>query len=243
MEICISNIKKQYNKRTVLDIDELVINKGDIIGVTGNNGAGKTTLLRIILDLLKSDSGSVSIRGIDVSKDEKWKSYTSAYLDESFLIDFLTPEEYFDFIMESYEKDLSTCNEKIEDFHLFMNNEILNQKKYIRDFSSGNKQKIGIIGSIISMPEVLILDEPFNYLDPTSQFFTRDYLSQLNKNERVSMVISSHNLECIYDIATRLIVLEKGKIIKRYDSVDVTVKEELNDYFKVTPEGLEQLRS
>lgn len=234
MEICISNIKKQYNRRTVLDIDKLVINKGDIVGVIGNNGAGKTTLLRIMLDLLKSDSGSVSIRGIDVSKDEIWKNYTSAYLDASFLIDFLTPEEYFVFIAESYEKDLSTHNEQIEDFHPFMNNEILNQKKYIRDFSSGNKQKIGIIGSVISKPEILVLDEPFNYLDPTSQFFIKDHLSNINKNEGVTMVISSHNLECIYDIATQLIVLESGKIVKQYDTVDINAKEELKDYFKIS---------
>jgi ABC-type multidrug transport system, ATPase component len=233
MEIEISNIKKQYNRRIVLDIDELAINKAAIVGVLGNNGAGKTTLLRIILDLLKSDSGSVSIRGIDVSKDEKWKCYTSAYLDESFLIDFLTPEEYFVFIAESYEKDLLTYNEQIDDFHPFMNNEILNQKKYIRDFSSGNRQKIGIIGSFISKPEILVLDEPFNYLDPTSQFFIKDHLSDLNKSEGVTMVISSHNLECIYDIATQLIVLENGKIVKKYDTVDINVKEELKDYFKI----------
>ena len=233
MEISISNIKKQYNRRTVLDIDELVINKGAIVGVIGNNGAGKTTLLRLMLDLLKANSGNIYSRGIDVSKDEKWKNYTSAYLDASFLIDFLTPEEYFAFIAGSYEKDLSTFDEQIEDFHAFMNNEILNQKKYIRDFSSGNKQKIGIIGSVISKPEILVLDEPFNYLDPTSQFFIKDYLSHLNKNEGVTMVISSHNLECIYDIATQLIVLENGKIIKHYNTVNFCVKEELKDYFKI----------
>jgi ABC-2 type transport system ATP-binding protein len=233
MEICISNIKKQYGRRIVLDIDELVINKGAIVGVVGNNGAGKTTLLRIMLDLLKSDSGSASIRGINVSKDEKWKNYTSAYLDASFLIDFLTPEEYFVFITESYERDLSTYNEQIEDFHQFMNNEILNQKKYIRDFSSGNKQKIGLIGSMISKPEILVLDEPFNYLDPTSQFFIKDHLSNLSKNEGVTMVISSHNLECIYDIATQLIVLENGKIVKQYDTMDINIKEELKNYFKI----------
>jgi ABC-2 type transport system ATP-binding protein len=233
MEICILNVKKQYNRRIVLDIDEFVINKGAIVGVVGNNGAGKTTLLRIMLDLLKSDSGSASIRGINVSKDEKWKNYTSAYLDASFLIDFLTPEEYFVFITESYERDLSIYNEQIKDFHRFMNNEILNQKKYIRDFSSGNKQKIGIIGSIISKSEILVLDEPFNYLDPTSQFFIKDHLSNLNKNEGVTMVISSHNLEYIYDIATQLIVLENGKIVKQYDAVDINVKEELKDYFKI----------
>ena len=95
MEINISHLKKQYNNRIVLDIEEFTVNKGDIVGIVGNNGAGKTTLLRLMLDLLKADSGKVCFRGIDVSKDEEWKNYTSAYLDTNFLIDFLTPEEYF----------------------------------------------------------------------------------------------------------------------------------------------------
>ena len=233
MEIHISNLKKQYNNRTVLDIDELVIHKGDIVGIIGNNGAGKTTMLRLMLDLIKADAGNVRLRGIDVSKNGQWKTYTSAYLDTNFLIDFLTPEEYFVFISDSYGKDLSTCKKRIKAFRVFMNNEILNQRKYIRDFSSGNKQKIGIIGATLSEPEILILDEPFNYLDPTSQFFIRDYLSELNKNEGITTIISSHNLECIYDIATRLIVLENGKIMKQYDAVDTSVKEELSDYFRL----------
>jgi len=231
--INITNLKKVYNKVIVVDIPLLNIYQGEIMGIVGNNGAGKTTMLRLMLDLIKANSGNVCSRGIDVGKDEKWKTYTSAYLDTNFLIDFLTPEEYFDFIAKCYGKDVTTCKQRISEFHGFMNDEILNQKKYIRDFSSGNRQKIGIIGSVLPEPEVLILDEPFNYLDPTSQFFIRDYLSEMNKNKGATMIISSHNLECIYDIATRLIVLEKGKIIKQYDSVDINVKEELNDYFRL----------
>ena len=232
--INITNLKKVYNKVTVVDIPLLYIYQGEIVGVVGNNGAGKTTLLRLMLDLIKADFGNVYSQRIDVCKSEKWKTYTSAYLDANFLIDFLTPEEYFEFIVECYGKDLTACKKRINEFHTFMNNEILNQKKIIRDFSSGNRQKIGIIGAVLPEPEILILDEPFNYLDPTSQFFIRDYLSRLNKNNGTTMIISSHNLECIYDIATRLIVLESGKIVKHYDSVDINTKEELNDYFRLS---------
>ena len=114
-----------------------------------------------------------------------------------------------------------------------MNGEILNQKKHIKDFSAGNRQKIGIIGSILPEPEILIFDEPFNFLDPTSQFFIQDYFSVINKNERTTMVISSHNLECIYSIATKLIVLENGKVLKQYDTVDMQVRNELKDYFEL----------
>jgi len=231
--INISNLKKVYNKVTVVDIPLLKICKGEVVGVVGNNGAGKTTMLRLILDLIKADSGNVYLRGIDVSKNEKWKTYTSSYLDTNFLIDFLTPEEYFMFIADCYGIDLTVCKRKISEFNGFMNDEVLDQKKYIREFSSGNRQKIGIIGSVLPNPDILILDEPFNFLDPTSQFFIKDYFSSLNKNNGTTMVISSHNLECIYDIATRLVVLEKGKIIKHYATVDINVKEELSSYFRL----------
>ena len=214
MEIKISNLQKQYNGRVVLDIEELAVKKGEIVGILGNNGAGKTTLLRLALDLLKADSGNICSRGVDVSKDELWKTYTSAYLDTNFLIDFLTPEEYFMFISDNYGKERSTCKKILTEFRPFMNGEILNQKKYIRDFSSGNRQKIGIIGTVLSEPEILILDEPFNYLDPSSQFFIRDYFFQLNKKQGATMILSSHNLEHIIDLSTRIILLEKGKIIK-----------------------------
>jgi ABC-2 type transport system ATP-binding protein len=233
MEITISNLKKQYNETVVLDINELTIEKGDIIGIIGNNGAGKTTLLKLILDLVQASSGNVFSRGEDVSRHEEWKKYTSAYLDTGFLIDFLTPEEYFMLIINSYGKERSVYQKKMSDLSPFMNNEILNQKKLIQDFSSGNKQKIGIIGSILSEPEILILDEPFNFLDPASQFFIRDYLSYLNKKLKTTMIISSHNLECIYEISNRLIVLERGRIIHNYDFVDKDVKEELKNYFSI----------
>lgn len=231
--INITNLKKEYNTVRAVDITSLNICHGEIVAIVGNNGAGKTTLLRLMLDLIKATSGSVCSRGKDVSRSEEWKTYTSAFLDTNFLIEFLTPEEYFKFIADCYKLNQTTCQIRINEFHPFMNNEILNQQKYIKNFSSGNKQKIGIIGSILPKPEVLILDEPFNYLDPTSQFFIRDYLTKLNKTDRMTMIISSHNLDCVYDIATRLIVLEKGEIIKCYHSINSTTKEELKDYFKL----------
>lgn len=231
--INITNLKKVYNQVTVVDIPLLSIPQGEIVGIIGNNGAGKTTLLRLMLDLIKVNSGNIALQGIDVCKSEKWKAYTSAYLDTNFLIDFLTPEEYFMFIADCYGKDAAVCLEQVNEFKHFMNDEILDQEKYIRNFSSGNKQKIGIIGSLLPNPEILILDEPFNYLDPTSQFVIRDYLLKMNEKEGTTMIISSHNLECIYDIATILIVLEKGKIIHLYNSVDIKMKEELSDYFRL----------
>jgi ABC-2 type transport system ATP-binding protein len=94
----VKNLTKIYTDVTVLNIPELVIGKGESFGLVGNNGAGKTTFFRLILDLLRVNSGYVTSKGLDVKKSNEWKYYTGSYLDQRFLIDFLTPEEYFDFL-------------------------------------------------------------------------------------------------------------------------------------------------
>jgi len=233
MELEIKKLTKIYSKQTVLDIDHLSIKKGELIGLIGNNGAGKTTLLRLLIDLIKANSGTVFSRGKQINKTEDWKCYTSAYIDTGFLIEFLTPEEYFSFIASNYkvnESDVTNTLNKLADF---MNGEILGKQKYIRDFSTGNKQKIGIIGAIISKPEILFLDEPFNFLDPSSQFFISDYLSELNKQSDMTIIISSHNLDCVFNISSRILLLDNGKIIKDSSLINSELRDELNNYFKL----------
>ena len=102
MEIKISELTKVYNGKTVLNIADLDIQYGELIGLVGNNGAGKTTLLRLILDLIKADSGFVMSNGLRVNENVSWKQYTGSFVDGRFLIDFLTPEEYFAFIAKVY---------------------------------------------------------------------------------------------------------------------------------------------
>ena len=158
MDIKIQNLKKIYNGNTVLDIDNLGVAKGELIGLVGNNGAGKTTLLRLILDLIQADDGFVESNGQKVNESETWKEYTGSYIDGRFLIDFLTPEEYFDFIADVYHIDDETLQERLAQFEGFMHDEIMGTKKYLRDFSQGNRQKIGIIGAMIINPKVLLLE-------------------------------------------------------------------------------------
>ncbi|GHT21768.1 ATP-binding protein [Bacteroidia bacterium] len=233
MEIEIKDLTKSYNKQMVLSIPELSIAKGELIGLIGNNGAGKTTFLRLLTDLIKADSGVIYSRNKNISKTEKWKFYTSAYIDTGFLIEFFTPEEYFSFIASNYKINTNEVQEMLSCLTDFMNEEILGKKKYIRDFSLGNQQKIGIIGAILSKPEILLLDEPFNFLDPSSQYFISNYLNELNKQFNTTIIISSHNLECIYNISSRVLLLEKGVIIKDVSPVNNELREELNNYFKI----------
>jgi len=230
MELQIKDLVKRFGDKTALNISELNIEKGTLLGLVGNNGAGKTTLFRLILDLLKADSGCVLSKDIDVSKSETWKSYTGSFIDNRFLIEFLTPEEFFYFVGECYGMNNETVQERLRPFSRFMNDEILGQKKYIRNFSSGNKQKIGIMAAIMIRPEILILDEPFNYLDPSSQIEIRDMILKLNKEFQTTVLISSHNLNYTTEISDRLVLLEKGLIlIDKANSPEVI--EELNNYF------------
>ena len=231
--IKIQNLKKIYNGNTVLDIDNLGVAKGELIGLVGNNGAGKTTLLRLILDLIQADDGFVESNGQKVNESETWKEYTGSYIDGRFLIDFLTPEEYFDFIADVYNIDDETLQERLAQFEGFMHDEIMGTKKYLRDFSQGNRQKIGIIGAMIINPKVLLLDEPFNYLDPSSQMTIAHMIQRICKEQGTTVIISSHNLNFVADISSRILLLEKGKLVKDLPNSDGAAIAELNEYFGI----------
>ncbi|MBV5280862.1 MAG: ABC transporter ATP-binding protein [Paludibacter sp.] len=227
----INDLVKVFNENVAVSISSLTINKGEVVGLIGNNGAGKTTTFRLMLDLLQADAGYVNVNGIDVSKNEEWKLLTGSFIDSNFLIDFFTPDEYFTFIGKLYKLGNTEIREQLKKFEKFMNGEILNKKKYIRHFSSGNKQKIGIIGAMFINPEILILDEPFNYLDPTSQIEMKYLLQTLNAQQGTTIIISSHNLNYIHDVSSRILLLEKGVIIKDVDNRNNGNISEIYRYF------------
>ncbi|WP_430811503.1 MULTISPECIES: ATP-binding cassette domain-containing protein [unclassified Carboxylicivirga] len=228
--IHIDNLGKAYNRVKVLDIEQLIIPQGQSFGLVGNNGAGKTTLFRLVLDLIKADRGRVLSKDIEVNKDSQWKQYTGSFLDEGFLIDFLKPEEYFKFIADINGVTQEELEGFYNDFADFFGNEILNKNKYIRDFSKGNQKKIGVFGAIISQPEVLILDEPFANLDPSSQFRLKTLLKALHKKNNLTMLISSHDLSHIAEVSERIVILEKGLVVKDLLTSANTL-DELQGYF------------
>lgn len=229
--IFVNNLKKTFGNVTAVDIPDLKIEKGDLIGLVGNNGAGKTTLLRLMLDLAEPDSGSVTLRGVNPHDNDEWKKWTGAYLDDGFLIDFLTPEEYFEFIAKVNDMTADALRDRLADMSKFMGGEILSQNKYIREFSAGNKQKIGIIGAMIASPEVLILDEPFNFLDPTGQERLKELLLDYHRKTGATIIVSSHNLHYVVDTSTRILVMESGHIVKDIANDNGNAAEVLKDYF------------
>jgi len=226
----IKNLKKVYAGRTVVNIEHLQINTGETIGLVGNNGAGKTTLFRMLLDLIRPDEGGIFSKDQNVASTDLWKGYTASFLDEGFLIDYLTPEEYFIFIGSLHNKSISDIEAAITPYTEFFNGEILNSGKYIRDFSKGNQNKVGIASALMQNPELLILDEPFANLDPTTQIRLKSLVKSLKSNRSVTTLISSHDLNHVTDVCDRIILLEKGIVIKDLQKDENTLRE-LEAYF------------
>lgn len=229
----INNLIKNFGEKTAVNIEHFKIQSGQMLGLVGNNGAGKTTLFRLALDLLKADQGNVTVEGVDVSKSEEWKKITGAFIDDGFLIDYLSPEEFFYFSGRLYGISKEEIDERLKEFEHFMSGEVIGQKKLIRNYSAGNKQKIGIISAMLHYPQVLILDEPFNFLDPTSQSLIKHLLKKYNEEHQATVIISSHNLSHTVDICPRIALLEKGIIIKDLINENNSAEKELEDYFNV----------
>lgn len=211
--ITIENISKVYNEATVLNIPNLTIPKGETFGLVGNNGAGKTTLFSVMLDLIQPTTGFVSVYDNKVNENEEWKKHVTAFIDETFLIGYLTPEEYFYFLGELRGQNKEQVNLFLEQFTDFFNGEILNAKKYIRDLSKGNQKKVGIVGALIGNPEIIILDEPFANLDPSSQIKLKNLIRDWSKDVNVTFLISSHDLAHTTEVCNRIVVLNKGQVV------------------------------
>ena len=228
--ISFTNVSKVYAKQAVLDILLLEIPKGQTFGLVGNNGAGKTTMFSCLLDLIKPSKGVVKNNNVNVRESEDWKSFTSAYLDESFLICYLMPEEYFYFIGELRGVSKREVDRFLNQFEDLFNGEILKGKKYIRDLSKGNQKKVGIVAALIGEPEVIILDEPFANLDPTTQIRLKKIIKKLSQDRNITVLISSHDLQDVTEVSERIVLLEKGKIVRDIKTSKETLKE-LESYF------------
>jgi len=228
----IKNLRKLYGKSRALDIESLTVAGGECFGLVGNNGAGKTTMFRLILDLIEATDGEVFSQNQPVKKSEHWKSYTGSYLDASFLISFLTPMEYLEFTANLYELGKDDVMGWIDNSDGFVTEDLLHEKKLIRDLSQGNKSRVGILASLLGNPEVVVLDEPFAHLDPSSQIRLKNLIRKLNSEHSVTFLISSHDLKHVTEICNRIVLLEEGIVIKDILTEQSTLQE-LEEYFSV----------
>ncbi len=229
--ISISNLQKVYNNVPVVEIPTLHIEKGISFGLVGNNGAGKTTLFRMLLDLVRPTTGEITINDKNVHTTDEWKHYVGSFLDESFLISYLTPDEYLSFVGELRGYGAEDLKQFLSPFEPFFNGEIIGKKKYIRDLSKGNIKKVGIIATLIGQPEIVVLDEPFENLDPTSQIRLKEIIVNDHKNRNTTFLISSHDLSHVTEICNRIVLMEKGKVINDMQGGNQALVE-LEAYFK-----------
>ena len=228
----VKDLSKAYHANVVLNIPNLMIPKGESFGLVGNNGAGKTTFFRLILDLIRPTSGAVYINSENAMGSIEWKRFTGSYLDEGFLIDFLTPEEYFEFLADINGLSKGDVKEFYDTFNEFFNNEVLGKKKYIRELSSGNQKKVGIAAALMTKPELIILDEPFNSLDPTTQIRLKNILKKIQEDRSVTALVSSHDLQHVTEVCERIVILETGNVVKDIKTTATTLKD-LEKYFSV----------
>ncbi|RAV29423.1 ABC transporter ATP-binding protein [Sinomicrobium soli] len=232
--IAIHQLTKKYKAVPVLDIGELYIPSGESVGLVGNNGAGKTTLFSLLLDLVKPTSGYVVNHGVVVHKSEAWKPLTSAFIDESFLIGYLTPEEYFYFTGELRGWNRADTDTFLGKYKAFFNGEILGRKKYLRDLSKGNQKKVGIVAAFIGNPKVVILDEPFANLDPSTQIRLKDLIRGMAEDPEVTVLVSSHDLLHVTDVCRRIVLLDRGSVVRDLQTTPETLRE-LEHFFSGAP--------
>jgi ABC-2 type transport system ATP-binding protein len=231
MRLTTDRLTKRYDNFE-LSIPDLAIDSGTAFGLVGNNGAGKTTFLRLVLDLIRADAGSVQLDGEVVADTFDWKPRTGSYLGPSFLIDFLTPDEYWHFVGQTYDLDEATVNKRLRAFtDFYVDEPIGDTTKYIRDLSTGNKNKAGLIAALLPEPDLLVFDEPFASLDPRSQIQLKELLQK--RRGEATMLISSHDLGHVTDVSDRIAILEDGEIV-RDEPTDPDTLEDLTSYFSET---------
>ena len=223
--ITIENLSKIYGSQQVLNIENLEIPTGQSFGLVGNNGAGKTTLFSLLLDLIQPTSGHIINNEVQVNISENRKPFTSSFIDETFLIGYLTPEEYFYFIGDLRGQNKADVDALLVQYQDFFHGEILGQKKYLRDLSKGNQKKAGIVASFIGNPKVVILDEPFANLDPTTQIRLKQIIKDLAAQQDVTVLVSSHDLIHVTEVCERIVVLNKGEVVKDIETSAETLKE------------------
>ena len=227
-----TQLSKKYGQAEVLNIESLEIPKGQSFGLVGNNGAGKTTYFNILLDLIRPTTGSIINNEITVNQSEDWKTFTGSFIDESFLIGYLTPEEYFEFVGDLRGMNKADVKSFLAQVEEFFSGEILEKKKYLRDLSKGNQKKAGIIAAMMGNPQVVILDEPFANLDPTTQIRLKKILKTLTDDKEVTVLVSSHDLSHVTEVCERIVVLDKGNVVKDIATSKETLQE-LERYFSV----------
>lgn len=210
--IKLMGVAKRYGDITAVDYIDLGVEYGEIFGLLGPNGSGKTTTLKMILGLVKPDSGSVNVLGIKVDDDPISVKKQVGYVPESpHLYEFLTGLEYLDFIADIYGISVSEKKTRIEEYLQALELEG-REGDMISSYSHGMKQKIALISAFLHKPKLLLLDEPLSGLDPRSARIVKDLLRKL-ASQGVTTIMSTHILEIAQAMCDRIAIMYEGRLL------------------------------
>ena len=219
--LSINNISKNFGDKEVLKSLNLEVNDGSIFGLVGINGAGKSTLLRLIAGVYEPDEGNISLDGLDTYRDEDSRNRIAFVSDEQYYpigstIDSLKLlyETMYDFNEEAYKKYLALFE--------------LEPKMTINNLSKGMKRRVSLLFALSINPELILLDEAYDGLEPLARLRFKQALAEMIEEEGVSVIISSHNLKELEDICDSFGILEDGKIVSYGDLLES--KEMINKY-------------
>ena len=215
MSICIEvkDLTKSFNGRAVVDGINFRVEKGEVFGLLGHNGAGKTTTLRLLLGLLQTDVGKISVFGHDPIKQGNAIRKMCGVLSED--VGLYEPLSVYDnliYYASIYKMKKGNANKRIDELLEFFE---LQDQKYlpVKGFSTGMKKKVAIIRAILHNPRILLLDEPTNGLDPVSTMKLREMLLTLAKENHTTIIMTTHNLEEVQKLCNKISIFRRGKNI------------------------------
>jgi ABC-2 type transport system ATP-binding protein len=230
----LSGVSKRYGDVTAVDYLDLEVRRGEVFGLLGPNGSGKSTTLKMILGLVKPDSGSVNVLGINVEDDSVAVKRKIGYVPEAPRIyEFLTSLEFLDFTGDVYGMAPEEKKKRIEEFVRALDLEG-REGDVISSYSEGMKQKVVIISALMHKPELLLLDEPLSGLDPKSARIVKDLLREL-ASQGVTTIMSTHILEIAQAMCDRIAIMYGGRLLA------LGTMEELRRKAKMPESGLEDI--
>jgi ABC-2 type transport system ATP-binding protein len=238
--LIVKNLKKVYGK-FFLDNVSFDIYEKEMVGFLGPNGSGKTTTIKLIMNSVQKDGGEIIFDGKKIEKDDVEFRRNIGYMPESGTpYEFLTGREYIDFILGVFKvkKDEKKIDELFKIFNL------KEEKKKIGKYSKGMKQKLLFISAIIHNPKLLILDEPFNAVEPQTAFLMKNILNSL-KSEGTSILFSTHTLEIVEKLSDKVILLNDGKKVGEGEIQQIKQEGGIEEFFNrlvVSSENDENLK-
>ena len=219
----IDSVTKSYGELMAVKGVSFGIDGGQVLGLLGPNGSGKSTLMKMIVGVLKPDGGSIEVQGVDVAKDPIAVKRIVGFVPESpRLYEFLTGFEYLDFVADIHGLEATVKEERISEFLKALGLEG-RENELINGYSQGMKQKLAIIAGLMHRPQILVLDEPLNALDPRSARIVKDLIHKL-RDDGIPTIFSTHVLEIADAICDRIVIMYDGKILEEGTSEELRSK-------------------